>query len=376
MAPGGPGGGQRPVRLQRAEATRTADRAGLRRHRCERAVADMSSDGRSLRCRDRGDDEGVGRRRAAPRRGPSRPHRSTDRVPDQAQTADPPSVHGPGPRQVSRGARLGVLPMPIDTPAWVRDAVFYQIFPDRFARERPGPEARAAGAVGRAADHPRVQGRRSAGIVEHLDYLERPGDQRAVPDAGLPVGLESSLPHVRLLRRSIPCSAATRPCGSCSTRPTPRDAGRARWRVQPHRSRLLAVPPRAGDRRRLALPRLVPPRPTRRARRRPTRSLRRTRRAGTTPARVRLRGVVGLAGAAEAEHRRSRRSASTCSGVAEHWLRFGIDGWRLDVPRRSTTRRSGRSSGDAAGRSTRRRTWSARSGGWRPTGCAATGSTR
>ncbi len=33
--------------------------------------------------------------------------------------------------------------MPIDTPAWVRDAVFYQIFPDRFASSplvaRPGP---------------------------------------------------------------------------------------------------------------------------------------------------------------------------------------------------------------------------------------------
>ena len=25
-------------------------------------------------------------------------------------------------------------PEPIDTPEWVRDAVFYQIFPDRFAR--------------------------------------------------------------------------------------------------------------------------------------------------------------------------------------------------------------------------------------------------
>ena len=33
--------------------------------------------------------------------------------------------------------------MPIDTPGWVRDAVFYQIFPDRFARSgrvpMPGP---------------------------------------------------------------------------------------------------------------------------------------------------------------------------------------------------------------------------------------------
>ena len=33
--------------------------------------------------------------------------------------------------------------MPIITPEWVRDAVFYQVFPDRFARsgrtEMPGP---------------------------------------------------------------------------------------------------------------------------------------------------------------------------------------------------------------------------------------------
>ena len=33
--------------------------------------------------------------------------------------------------------------MPIETPAWVRDAIFYQIFPDRFAMSdrvvKPGP---------------------------------------------------------------------------------------------------------------------------------------------------------------------------------------------------------------------------------------------
>src|SRR6266545_2461952 len=33
--------------------------------------------------------------------------------------------------------------MPIDTPDWVRDAVFYEIFPDRFAKSptlpKPGP---------------------------------------------------------------------------------------------------------------------------------------------------------------------------------------------------------------------------------------------
>jgi cyclomaltodextrinase / maltogenic alpha-amylase / neopullulanase len=39
----------------------------------------------------------------------------------------------------------------------------------------------------------------------------------------------------------------------------------------------------------------------------------------------------GPPGAAEAQHRHARR-ARVPVGVAEHWLRFGIDGWRLDVP--------------------------------------------
>ncbi|TMC60620.1 MAG: hypothetical protein E6J17_09630, partial [Chloroflexi bacterium] len=39
-----------------------------------------------------------------------------------------------------------------------------------------------------------------------------------------------------------------------------------------------------------------------------------------------LPGVVGPAGAAEGQHGRSVRAR------AEHWIRFGIDGWRLDVP--------------------------------------------
>jgi glycosidase len=41
-------------------------------------------------------------------------------------------------------------------------------------------------------------------------------------------------------------------------------------------------------------------------------------------------------------------------GVAEHWLRFGIDGWRRTCPATSTTRRSGRSSGGGSGRFARR----------------------
>jgi len=58
-----------------------------------------------------------------------------------------------------------------DTPAWVRDAVFYQIFPDRFAHsarvQKPGPLE--------PWDSPPTQhgfkGGDLLGIVEHLDYL-------------------------------------------------------------------------------------------------------------------------------------------------------------------------------------------------------------
>jgi len=62
--------------------------------------------------------------------------------------------------------------MPIETPAWVRDAVFYQIFPDRFARSAgvrpPGPfEAWEA--------PPTTHGFKGGdlyGVVERLPYLE------------------------------------------------------------------------------------------------------------------------------------------------------------------------------------------------------------
>ena len=43
------------------------------------------------------------------------------------------------------------------------------------------------------------------------------------------------------------------------------------------------------------------------------------------------RCVVGPPGAAQAPRRESA-TAEYLSRVAEHWLRFGIDGWRLDVP--------------------------------------------
>src|SRR5688572_5555330 len=61
--------------------------------------------------------------------------------------------------------------MVIDTPAWVRDAVFYQVFPDRLARSdrvpKPGPlESWDA--------PPTILGFKGGdllGVVEHLDRL-------------------------------------------------------------------------------------------------------------------------------------------------------------------------------------------------------------
>jgi len=68
-----------------------------------------------------------------------------------------------------------LLRMDIKTPAWVRDAVFYQVFPDRLARsgrvQAPG-EFEAWGA------EPTVEGFKGGdlyGVVAHLDRLQRLG---------------------------------------------------------------------------------------------------------------------------------------------------------------------------------------------------------
>ena len=75
-------------------------------------------------------------------------------------------------RLIVRGSTGPVQPVvSVDPPGWVRDAIFYQVFPDRFAAServhKPGPlepwDARRRA---------RLQGRRPAGIAEHLGYLE------------------------------------------------------------------------------------------------------------------------------------------------------------------------------------------------------------
>ena len=62
--------------------------------------------------------------------------------------------------------------MTVDTPAWVRDAVFYQIFPDRFASSRRVPKP---GPLEPWDAPPTLHGFKGGdllGIVEQLDYLQ------------------------------------------------------------------------------------------------------------------------------------------------------------------------------------------------------------
>jgi len=65
--------------------------------------------------------------------------------------------------------------MTVDTPDWVKDAIFYQIFPDRFARS-PRLDALRAGLRFEAWDSPPTpygfKGGDLYGIAERLDYLQ------------------------------------------------------------------------------------------------------------------------------------------------------------------------------------------------------------
>ncbi|MGI8747767.1 MAG: glycoside hydrolase family 13 protein, partial [Deinococcus sp.] len=61
--------------------------------------------------------------------------------------------------------------MSIRTPDWVKDAVFYQIFPDRFARSERVPKARHLQPWGEPPHWHRYQGGDLLGVVERLDHI-------------------------------------------------------------------------------------------------------------------------------------------------------------------------------------------------------------
>ena len=58
------------------------------------------------------------------------------------------------------------------TPEWVKDAVFYQIFPDRFARSKRVPKPSNLEPWGSPPTLYGFKGGDLLGVVEHLDYLE------------------------------------------------------------------------------------------------------------------------------------------------------------------------------------------------------------
>jgi cyclomaltodextrinase / maltogenic alpha-amylase / neopullulanase len=58
------------------------------------------------------------------------------------------------------------------TPDWVRDAVFYQIFPDRFARSLTVPKPSHLDEWGSPPTRHGYQGGDLVGVTEHLDYLQ------------------------------------------------------------------------------------------------------------------------------------------------------------------------------------------------------------
>ena len=62
------------------------------------------------------------------------------------------------------------MPEP-QTPDWVRDAIFYQIFPDRFARSLSVPKPSNLEAWGSPPTPQGYQGGDLAGVLDHLDYL-------------------------------------------------------------------------------------------------------------------------------------------------------------------------------------------------------------
>jgi len=61
--------------------------------------------------------------------------------------------------------------MTIATPGWVKDAVFYQIFPDRFARSDRLAKPHNLEAWGSPPTVFGFQGGDLVGVTEHLDYL-------------------------------------------------------------------------------------------------------------------------------------------------------------------------------------------------------------
>src|SRR5471030_2435305 len=107
----------------------------------------------------------------------------------------------------------------IQTPEWVKDAIFYQIFPDRFAKSDAVPKASGLQPWGAPPTPHGYQGGDLLGVAEHLDYLADLGINAIYFNPIFRSGVEPSLSHARLLpggpdarrQRGIPHAARCGP---------------------------------------------------------------------------------------------------------------------------------------------------------------------
>jgi neopullulanase len=217
----------------------------------------------------------------------------------------------------------------IDTPAWVRDAVFYQIFPDRFAGT---DRVRKPGALEPWDTPPTTHGFKGGdllGIADHLDYLEDLG-VNAIYTTPIFQSASNHRYHTYDYFTVDPLLGGDEALRILLDRAHERGmrvildgvfnhTGRGFWAfhhvlengaASPYRDWFHLDPEvRAGRRELTPYPRGDEP----------------------TGASLGYEAWWGLPALPKlnTDHPDVREMLLT---VAEHWLRFGIDGWRLDVP--------------------------------------------
>jgi cyclomaltodextrinase len=217
----------------------------------------------------------------------------------------------------------------VDTPAWVRDAAFYQIFPDRFAAS---DRVRKPGAVEPWDMEPTTHGFKGGdllGVAEHLDYLEDLG-VNAIYMTPIFQSASNHRYHTYDYFRVDPLLGGDEALRELLDRAHARGirvvldgvfnhTGRGFWpfhhileagAASPYRDWFLLDPDV------LAGQRLLTPYPPLDA---PT---------GFSLGYKAWWGLPALP-KINTDHPDAREYLLS---VAEHWLRFGIDGWRLDVP--------------------------------------------
>ena len=255
------------------------------------------------------------------------------------------------------------------TPDWVKHAVFYQIFPDRFARSARAGQAEQPRSLGQPADHVRgLQGRRPARRASSISTIFRQLGATAIYFTPIFQSASNHRYHTHdyyqvdpllggnaAFRRAAGRGTAARPAAWCSTVCSTMPAAASSssttsWRTartSPWLDWFYVDQPSGWH---------------------PINAYDSKRAPGIVPG-----GGLHALPKLNTDNPQVREYLMR---VGEYWLRKGIDGWRLDVPFEISTPASGRSSAGASRRSIPTRISSARSGTKAASGFRATSSTR